>query len=104
MKQVVLIIGIIGSFLTEACTSNNTSHDSKEAVETKSNHNHLAASDVPPAVLDAFHAKYPHASGVIWETATEGGSPSYKAKWKTDNIKWKAEFAQDGHFIKEKQN
>lgn len=104
MKCSILFACIITCFfLTEACNT-NTSHSSEEAVEKKGNHTHLTTAEVPPAVLDAFHTRYPHASGVIWETATEGGSPSYKAKWKAGDKKWKAEFAQDGHFIKEKQN
>jgi hypothetical protein len=61
----------------------------------------VAEANLPPAVLSAFKAKYPDATGVEWETAKENDKPTFKAKWKNGNDKMKAEFAEDGSFVKE---
>ncbi len=64
----------------------------------------ISEAEVPAAVVAAFKAKYADATGVEWETAKENDQPTFKAKWKTGEVKMKAEFSQDGQFIKEEKD
>jgi curli biogenesis system outer membrane secretion channel CsgG len=107
MKKVFVYLTIfILIFVIQAC--NPTSTDSKESKSTentkKKNVFSIAASEVPSSVINTFNGKYPKAVNVTWEKATEDGKPSYKAKWKIDGKKIKAEFSEDGSFIKEKES
>ncbi len=108
MKKIFLYLTIfILIFVIQAC--NETSTDSKESPSKentgkKKNAFTIAASEVPSSVSNTFKSKYPNAINVIWEKATEDGKPSYKAKWQTDGKKIKAEFSEDGGFIKEKES
>lgn len=64
----------------------------------------IAVEKVPASVITNFSTKYPIATGVIWESAHEGEKASYKAKFLHNGKKWKAEFTEDGQFIKEKED
>ena len=59
---------------------------------------------VPTVVQTAFTSKYTDASDVVWESAHEGDTPTYKVKFKTGGKFWKAEFNKDGTLIKEKED
>jgi len=60
---------------------------------------HISASQVPVAVMNAYIAKYPSASGQIeWET--EHGN-TYKVKFFAGSQRWQAQFTKDGTFIDE---
>ncbi len=102
MNKFIIILSIgISLLITNSC---NTPGAGKEIIPTKSeNHNLIPLSEVPASVLSTFKTKYKNPSDVKWEKAQEDGKPSYKAKWKIDGKKIKAEFAEDGSFIKEKQ-
>ena len=69
--------------------------------KTKSGTDDISVSDVPESVRTAFAAKYPGATDVQWENATEDGTKTYKAKFETNGTKKKAEFGTGGNFIKE---
>jgi len=100
MKKFIFILSICIIVIT-GC---NTTGEKKESSSSKSeNHNIISSAELPAAVLASFKTKYKNAADVKWEKAQEEGKPSYKAKWKIDGKKIKAEFAEDGSFIKEKQ-
>lgn len=116
-KTFVYLTLYISIFVIQAC--NDIGNDSKESPskETPSKENSskentgkkkndfaIDASEVPSSVITTFKSKYPKAVNVIWEKATEDGKPSYKAKWLIDGKKIKAEFGEDGSFIKEKES
>jgi len=61
----------------------------------------LSSSDVPTSVKDAFNSKYSTATDVKWEDAHENAQQTYKAKFILDGKKMKAEFDENGAFIKE---
>ncbi len=106
MKKIFLILTILLSvFLIQACNESSTNtkeNPEKEKSTKKKNAFSIAASEVLSSVITTFKGKYPNAANVNWEKATEDGKPSYKAKWQVDGKKIKAEFAEDGTFIKEK--
>jgi hypothetical protein len=61
----------------------------------------ISASQVPSAVMSAFNAKYPAASGQIeWEL--EDGN-TYKVKYYIGSQRWQARFTAAGGFISEQQ-
>ena len=76
--------------VNQSCNEKND-NDKKDNINT---------SDVPAAVISAFNAKFPGATDVEWKHAKEDGKPSYKAKYKINGKKVKAEFGEDGSFIK----
>lgn len=104
MKKLLGVLLLIGSL--QAC--NNTTEDKEDATEIttekkgKDMDEVVDASQLPVAVTTKFNAKYPGATGVIWEHATENNKPTYKAKWVEKGEKMKAEFGEDGTFIKGK--
>ena len=88
MKKLLLALFISMAML--ACSKNNV------AVAD----GHISASQVPVAVMNAYIAKYPSASGQIeWET--EHGN-TYKVKFFTGSQRWQAQFTKDGTLIDEK--
>ena len=94
MKKIILAIGILTScFLAPACKEK----EKKDRIDTK---NEISADMVPAAVKDAFAAKYTHTTEVVWETAHEGNLNTYKVKFKKNGEYMKAEFGEDGKFIK----
>jgi hypothetical protein len=66
--------------------------------------NVITERQVPPPVRDAFAARYPGATEIIWENATERNTPTKKVKFKRDGKYWKAEFKPDGSFVKENED
>jgi hypothetical protein len=66
--------------------------------------NEIQENAVPAPVKTAFTAKYPGASDIIWENATEGNLKTIKIKFKRDGKYWKAEFTTDGTFVKENED
>ena len=69
--------------------------------KTKTNEDAISVNDVPEVVRTAFTAKYPGATDVKWEDATENNTKTYKAKFEVNGSKKKAEFGADGGFVKE---
>ncbi len=64
-------------------------------------HKPIAASDVPPAAVSAFNARYPAAQDVKWITEDKKGKKIYEAQFKLENQNFEAEFDADGGFILE---
>lgn len=64
----------------------------------------INVSSVPDPVKSAFSAKYTNASDVNWEDAHEDDKQTYKAKFKVDGKKMKAEFDANGNFVKESED
>jgi hypothetical protein len=95
MKKLLTIISIT-ALLSVGCDSKKDSR-----VDEK---NKISANEVPAPVKDAFTAKYPNASDVVWEDAHEGDMNTYKVKFKTDGKDWKAEFGTNGQLVKEKED
>ena len=60
--------------------------------------------DVPATVKTNFTAKYSGATDVRWENAKENDKHTYKAKFMMNGKSFKAEFNEDGSFIKEKED
>ena len=65
------------------------------------NENKISVSDVPPAVLSAFNAKYANASDVKWEQEKEKGKLIYEADFKFNGKEIEAEFDSAGNFLEE---
>lgn len=63
--------------------------------------NKISASDVPPAAVSAFTAKYPAATDVNWITESKNGKTLYEAQFKFNNEKTEAEFDSAGNFVQE---
>ena len=61
----------------------------------------ISASDVPPAAVTAFTAKYPGATDVNWITESKNGKTLYEAQFKMNNEKTEAEFDSEGNFVQE---
>jgi len=66
--------------------------------------NEIPQSSVPAPVQSAFSTKYSTASDVKWEDAHEDTTQTYKAKFKIDGKKMKAEFDVNGGFVKEEED
>jgi hypothetical protein len=61
----------------------------------------IVESDVPPAVMTAFKAKYPNSQDVEWEAEKTGGHLAFEAEFKMDGKSKEAYFKPDGTFLKE---
>lgn len=93
-----IIYGLLAALLTiSACDSKNEKTRADEGKVIKED-------QVPAPVKTSFAAKYPGATEIIWEDASEGNSPTKKVKFKMDGKYWKAEFNADGSFVKEKED
>ncbi len=101
MKKLIFIFSVSIILIIVGCNTQSAEKESSSAKTEK--HNIIPSSEVPAAVLSTFKTRYKDATNAKWEKAQEEGKPSYKAKWKIDGKKIKAEFAEDGSFIKEKQ-
>ena len=64
----------------------------------------ISTTDVPAPVQTAFSAKYSTATDVKWEDAHEGTKQTYKAKFTLNGKKMKAEFDNNGGFVKEEED
>lgn len=95
MKKIMIgfVIGI-SVLVIQSC-------DEKKS-ETKKDE--ITVSNVPASVQSAFSAKYSTASDIKWEEAHENDKHTYKAKFIIDGKKMKAEFDDNGGFIKESED
>ena len=73
-------------------------------VKDKKDNKELSTNDVPAPVQTAFSAKYSTATDVKWEDAHENNVQTYKAKFKLNGKKMKAEFDTNGGLVKEEQD
>ena len=85
-KQLVIGIYLLIGALLPSCNNN-----------VKSN-----AAATPLSVISAFNAKYPGVSEVKWETENKNDSVFYIGDFKMDGKEIKAEFDDNGKFLKEK--
>jgi hypothetical protein len=92
MKKILLLATITTILMSSTC--------SKSVDDTPINSSqNIPASQVPAAVLSAFNAKYPNASGQIeWEK--EDGN-TYKVKFFIGSQRKKVMFTSTGGFISE---
>ena len=95
MKKIFFIpIISLSLFILQSCDNDKDAKDDKE----------IPSSSVPSSVQSAFSTKYSTASEVKWEDAHEDTISTYKAKFKLDGKKMKAEFDSNGGFIKEEED
>jgi len=95
MKKIFFITIIsLSLFILQSCDNDKDAKDDKE----------IPSSSVPSSVQSAFSTKYSTASEVKWEDAHEDTISTYKAKFKLDGKKMKAEFDSNGGFIKEEED
>jgi len=88
MKKLLLVLFLCNTLL--ACSKSGSSNN---------NDDHIAASQVPAAVMTTFNSRYPAASGQIeWEL--EHGN-TYKVKFFIGSQRWQAQFTANGTFIDE---
>jgi hypothetical protein len=95
---------ILGFILASCLLVAQGCSNREEAKSRADTENVIAEEKVPAAVKTAFTTKYPGASQIIWEEATEGSVPTIKVKFKRDDKYWKAEFRQDGSFVKDNED
>lgn len=95
MKRILFSLVICFSLLTvQSCNNEADKKDDKTITEN----------DVPATVKTAFSAKYSTATDVKWEDAHEDSIQTYKAKFKIDGKKMKAEFDGTGKLVKEEED
>ena len=101
MKKVILFLAIGFSLATlPSCGSDNKDKDKDKDKDKKE----ISTDNVPEAVKSAFSAKYSTATDVKWEDAHENDKQTYKAKFKMNDKKMKAEFDSNGAFVKESED
>ncbi len=93
-KLLFAILFGIGLCILPGCGGSSTN---KDRADSK---NVIDVAEVPAATQQAFAAKYPTATQVIWEKAHEGDMDTYKVKFKKRNEYMKAEYQADGTLIK----
>jgi len=81
-------------FTMQSCDNDNKVKEDDKTISTN---------DVPAPVQTAFSAKYSTATDVKWEDAHEGTKQTYKAKFTLNGKKMKAEFDNNGGFVKEEE-
>ena len=99
MKTVILaacMLASVGSFATP-----------KENISTyavkSGDGQYIPAYQVPAAVKQDYHARYPNATNTKWQLESEHGTPVYQAEFrKANGVKAKAEWLTDGTFLGEK--
>lgn len=64
----------------------------------------ITEAEVPPAVIAAFKAAYPNASGVAYEEEMEKGAKSYEMEFMSEGKKWEVEYTPDGKVLKTEQD
>lgn len=82
-------------FTIQSCDNDNKVKEDDKTIST---------TDVPAPVQTAFSAKYSTATDVKWEDAHEGTKQTYKAKFTLNGKKMKAEFDNNGGFVKEEED
>lgn len=68
---------------------------------TSCSHTEISENRVPAAVITSFKAKYPTAVISKWVTEKKNGKTIYEAVFEENGEELKAEFNEDGSFIKE---
>lgn len=93
MKKIFLTFLISFSlFIMQSCDNDKTETKESKTV------------DVPAAVQSAFSAKYSTATDAKWDDAHEGTKKTYKVKFMANGKKMKAEFDENGGFVKEEED
>jgi len=96
MKKIFLIMALsLSLFTIQSCDNDNKVKEDDKTIST---------TDVPAPVQTAFSAKYSTATDVKWEDAHEGTKQTYKAKFTLNGKKMKAEFDNNGGFVKEEED
>lgn len=96
MKKIFLITALsLSLFTIQSCDNDNKVKEDDKTIST---------TDVPAPVQTAFSAKYSTATDVKWEDAHEGTKQTYKAKFTLNGKKMKAEFDNNGGFVKEEED
>jgi hypothetical protein len=97
MKRFILIAWLASFGFVMACNqSSQTKSETKDEVITEA--------DVPNTVKINFTTKYPGATDIRWENAHENEKKTYKAKFSLNGKNFKAEYNEDGVFIKENED
>lgn len=104
MKKIFLFLLAASAFTVVSCNNENDGTNTTQSDTKDKKDDVVNEADLPAAVASNFKTKYPDATSVEWEKAKENDQPTFKAKWKTGDEKMKAEFAQDGTFIKEERD
>jgi hypothetical protein len=95
MKKIFLMMALsLSLFTMQSCDNDNKVKEDDKTISTN---------DVPAPVQTAFSAKYSTATDVKWEDAHEGTKQTYKAKFTLNGKKMKAEFDNNGGFVKEEE-
>jgi hypothetical protein len=97
-NRILALLLLTSLVITTACSNN------KEPKSRMDEKNVISGRDVPEIVKENFLAKYPGATAVLWENATEDSITTLKVKFKRDGKFWKAEFNKDGSFIKDNED
>ncbi len=85
MKRIFVYAAVIVSVMFTSCEE----------------HKAIPVSEVPPAAVSAFNAKYPLAANVKWITEDKKGKKIYEAQFQLENQNFEAEFDEAGGFILE---
>jgi hypothetical protein len=94
MKKLLFAVLLSMGAIMPACKN---SQSTEERADKK---NMIDAAKVPAAVIEAFTARYPNVTEIIWEKAHEGDMDTYKVKFKKRAEYLKAEYTLDGKLIK----
>ena len=99
MKTVILAACMLASVGTFAAPKENLiSYSVKD-----DDGNHIPASEVPRAVKQDFHARYPNATNVQWQLESEHGMKVYQAQFrKANGQRTTAQWLANGTFLGEK--
>ena len=65
------------------------------------NEQEIPSSAVPQSVMSAFQAKYPNETLEVWSKGKEKGKTVYKATFRKEDQKFKADFDESGNFIED---
>ena len=101
MKRIFLAASLI--IAASAATNALQANSSAITVSLKSGGDdggtHITASQVPAAVLTAFHATFPMATNAQWQKEREHGTTVYQVDFNKNGNKWRAVFAPDGTLL-----
>lgn len=89
MKKLIICLSLFSATFMTACSSGDKQEE------------FLDEAQVPAPVKDAFYAKYPTATDIVWEKETEDGKVEYEIGFKLDGKGKEAFFEENGNFVKE---
>jgi hypothetical protein len=104
MKRLMLIL-CFPMVVTTACTK-STGLDDNPARNSSAFEDHPNGgggnntTSIPAAVVSAFTARYPNATGTEWKRLSDG---NYKVEFFQTGVKWQAIFSDAGGLIKEER-